>query len=229
LVSKYLNNGYGLDNTIELQWKNLPNYVSPFNGLVVADVSGSMSGRPIEVSISLALYIAERNEGHFKNRFFTFSNRPILQTIVGNTLCDRVSNLRRAHWDMNTNIQALFDTLLNVAVKNELPQSELPERLFIVSDMQFDMACTNNSNTNFEFAKKKFEKHGYNLPQLIFWNVNARNSSDCPVTIHDTGTALVSGCSPSILKSVLENKIITPLDVMNSAIESERYDVIRYE
>lgn len=229
LVSKYLGYCYhGLDKTVELQWKNLPNYVTPFNGLVVADVSGSMSGRPMEVSISLALYIAERNEGFFKDYFITFSHRPRLQKVIGDTLYDRVQNLHRANWDMNTNIQAMFDMLLETAIKNELSQADLPERLFIVSDMQFDQACRGNSMTNFETAKKKFEDAGYTLPQLVFWNVNARNSGDSPITIHDTGTALVSGCSPSILKSVLENKVVTPVDVMNSAIETERYEVIKY-
>lgn len=229
LVSKYLDHGRRVDKTIELQWKNLPNYVDPFNGLVVADVSASMRGKPMEVCIALALYIAERNEGFFKDYFMTFSQQPSLEKVVGDNLYDRVNNLRRAHWGYNTNLQAIFDLMLKTAIKNRLSQDDLPERLFIVSDMQFDQACDNNSMTNFETARKKFEDAGYRLPQLVFWNVDARNNTnDSPITIHDTGTALVSGCSPSILKAVLENKVVTPVDVMNSAIEVERYSPIKY-
>jgi hypothetical protein len=234
LVSKYLDGSWGfrvqseLDRTIEAQWKNLPNYVEPFNGIVVADTSGSMYGKPIEVCISLAIYIAERNIGEFKDRFITFSQSPKLQKVVGDNLRDRIANLARSDWGMNTNVQAVFDLVLDTATKNKLSQDDLPERIFIVSDMQFDVACRSNSRTNFEQIKKQFKKAGYKMPQLVFWNVDARNNKDQPITIHDTGTALVSGCSPSILKAVLANEVITPTDVMNSAIETERYERIQY-
>jgi len=227
LVSKYLGTSFGVDRTVEVQWKNLPNYVKPFNGIVVADVSGSMSGIPIQVSISLALYIAERNTGPFHNKFISFSETPKLQSVTGTTLRDKVMNLSSSEWGFSTNLISVFNLILNTALENDLEQSDLPKTIFIVSDMQFDQACKNNNKTNFEVIRKKYKKAKYKMPNLVFWNVNAIES-DTPITVHDTGTALVSGYSPVVLKAVLESKVITPQDVMNTAILSERYSVVSY-
>jgi hypothetical protein len=88
--------------------------------------------------------------------------------------------------------------------------------------MQFDSACKSNKRTNFEQIQKLYRKAGYEMPQLVFWNVNAIGGN-VPMTAHDTGTCLVSGCSPSILKSVLTGNVITPVDVMKDAVYNDRY------
>jgi hypothetical protein len=230
IVEKYLYKGGSQDKTIDLMWEALPNYMEgqELNGLVVADVSGSMccmGGIPMAVSISLAMYIAERNTGIWKDKFITFSNRPEIQTIVGNTIGDRIYNLSRADWAGNTDLKAVFESVLNAGIKNDVPDAEMPKKLIIVSDMQFDVACASNKRTNFEQIQKMYRKAGYEMPQLVFWNVNAIGGN-VPMTIHDTGTCLVSGCSPSILKSVLSGKTITPVQVMNDAVYAERYDKI---
>ena len=227
IVENYLYKGASNDKTIDLMWEALPNYMEgqELNGLVVADVSGSMScmgGTPMAVSISLAMYIAERNTGIWKDKFITFSYRPEIQTIVGKTIGDRILNLSRADWAGNTDLRAVFESVLNAGIKNDVPDAEMPKKLIIVSDMQFDQACASNKRTNFEQIEKMYHKAGYEMPQLVFWNVNAIGGN-VPMTIHDTGTALVSGCSPSILKSVLGGKVITPVDVMRDAVYNERY------
>jgi hypothetical protein len=117
---------------------------------------------------------------------------------------------------------AVFQTILSAAEKNSVAPEDMPEKLIIVSDMQFDQACRSNKRTNFEQIQKLYRKAGYELPQLVFWNVNAIGDN-VPIKAHDTGTALVSGCSPSILKSVLSGKVISPEDVMRDAVYSERY------
>ena len=227
IVENYLYKGASNDKTIDLMWEALPNYMEgqELNGLVVADVSGSMScmgGTPMAVSISLAMYIAERNTGIWKDKFITFSYRPEIQTIVGKTVGDRIRNLHRADWAGNTDLIAVFESVLNAGIKNDVPDAEMPKKLIIVSDMQFDQACASNKRTNFEQIEKMYHKAGYEMPQLVFWNVNAIGGN-VPMTIHDTGTCLVSGCSPSILKSVLGGKVITPVDVMRDAVYNERY------
>ena len=224
IVENYLYKGASNDKTIDLMWEALPNYMEgqELNGLVVADVSGSMMGTPMAVSISLAMYIAERNTGIWKDKFITFSYRPEIQTIVGKTIGDRIRNLSRADWAGNTDLRAVFESVLNAGIKNDVPDAEMPKKLIIVSDMQFDQACASNKRTNFEQIEKMYRKAGYEMPQLVFWNVNAIGGN-VPMTIHDTGTALVSGCSPSILKSVLGGKVITPVDVMRDAVYNERY------
>ena len=227
IVENYLYKGASNDKTIDLMWEALPNYMEgqELNGLVVADVSGSMTcmgGTPMAVSISLAMYIAERNTGIWKDKFITFSYRPEIQTIVGKTIGDRIRNLHRADWAGNTDLRAVFESVLNAGIKNDVPDAEMPKKLIIVSDMQFDQACASNKRTNFEQIEKMYRKAGYEMPQLVFWNVNAIGGN-VPMTIHDTGTCLVSGCSPSILKSVLGGKVITPVDVMRDAVYNERY------
>lgn len=213
-------------------WQNLPDYMEgkSFKGLVVADTSGSMmlaSGnvRPIDVSISLAIYIAEKNSGVWKNKFITFSEAPEMQTIIGHTIVDKTNNLKQAEWGYNTNLVAVFKSILKAAKADSVAPEDMPEKIFIVSDMQFDQACNSNSRTNFEQIKKNYAKYNYKMPDLIFWNVNG--AANVPMTIHDTGTCLVSGCSPSILKAVLSGEVISPIDIMKQAVYTERYDLIR--
>jgi hypothetical protein len=227
IVNEYLYKGARNDKTIDLQWEALPNYMEgqEFNGLVVADVSGSMYGMPMAVSISLAMYIAERNTSPvWKDKFITFSESPKLQTIAGSTVGKRIQHLSRAEWNMNTDLMAVFKTVLKAAENNNVPAEDMPQKLIIVSDMQFDQCCSSNKRTNFEQIQKLYRKAGYEMPQLVFWNVNSH--ANVPITSHDTGTALVSGCSPSILKSVLTGGTLTPVDVMNDAVYAERYDEV---
>jgi hypothetical protein len=231
IVQQYLYKGARNDKTIDLQWEALPNYMEgqEFNGLVVADVSGSMGGNqglPMSVSISLAMYIAERNSSPvWKNKFITFSQNPELQSIVGSTIGRRIYNLSRASWSMNTDLMAVFRTILNAAESNSVSPKDMPQKLIIVSDMQFDVACRSNKRTNFEQIQKLYRKSGYEMPQLVFWNVNAIGGN-VPITSHDTGTALVSGCSPSILKSILTGENLTPVDTMRDVVYSERYQEV---
>ena len=225
IVNQYLYKGARNDKTIDLQWEALPNYMEgkEFNGLVVADVSGSMYGMPMAVSISLAMYIAERNSSPvWKDKFLTFSERPELQSIVGSTIGKRIDILSRAAWQMNTDLMAVFRTVLDAGVRNDVAAEDMPQKLIIVSDMQFDRCCKSNKRTNFEQIQKLYRKAGYEMPQLVFWNVNAIGGNT-PIQAHDTGTCLVSGCSPSILKSVLTDKVITPVDTMMETVYSDRY------
>lgn len=217
--------------TLELQWNNLPNYMKDSNDtqcMVLADVSGSMfSGSgvlPIYVSISLAIYFAERMKGPFKDYFMTFTSRPELVKLTGNSIQDKVRSVKNSSWGFNTNLVAAFKTILDASIKNHVPQNEMPSKLFIISDMQFDQACKDNSRTNFEEIERMYQESGYTRPTLVFWNVNAH--SDSPVTKDETGTFLVSGCSPSILKYALNTEAITPIELMLEVLNSERYSFI---
>ena len=215
------------DDTLEALWNALPNYMEgdTSNSIVVADVSGSMTGRPMAVSISLALYVSERNNGIFKNHFITFSSKPDLVAVKGNTLCEKVSNLERASWEMSTNLEAVFNLVLNTAKKNNIPQSEMPTTLYIVSDMEFDQACSEPDKTLFQNIQKKYFTAGYEMPKLVFWNVNARNTQ-VPMKFDQRGACLVSGCSPAILKTLLAGGTITPEQVMLDTINSGRYSMV---
>lgn len=200
-------------------WKNLPDFTNGQNALVMADVSGSMYGTPMAMSVSLALYFAERNEGPFKNYFMTFSTEPELVKIIGNTLSEKMHNIERANWDMSTNIEAAFRSILDAAKSSNASQDEMPKTLYIISDMQFNGCVRDGSSTNLENARSMFKAAGYELPHVIFWNVNAY--SDSPATIYDKNVTLISGASQSTFKYVFAGK--TPLESMLEVLESDRY------
>ena len=215
------------------QWKALPNFMegSTERILPVVDVSGSMvspAGKNsnltcLHVAISLGLYISERNEGSFKDSFITFSERPQLQKLSGN-LYDRFMQLRTADWGMSTNLESVFKLILNQSIKHNVPQSEMPTKILILSDMEFNRATSRN-NSAIQMIREEYENSGYQLPGIIFWNIQSRGDN-FPVRFDESGTALISGFSPSILKSILGGKELSPVLIMNETIESERYKMI---
>jgi hypothetical protein len=227
IVSKYLRY-HPFDATLEAQWAALPNYADNYaNALVMADVSGSMSGRPMEISVSLAIYFAERNNGQFKNYFMTFSGSPSLERVVGNTLSEKVHNVSNANWGGNTNLQAAFDLILSTAVRNKVPAEEMPAMLFVISDMEFDVATgasyyRQSNNTNFSVIATKYRAAGYQMPKLVFWNVSSRNDQT-PVTEKEEGVYLVSGSSAGVFKAALQAKTTTPYDMMLETLNTPRY------
>lgn len=210
-------------------WANLPNYVE-HDALVVADVSGSMMGRPMSVSVSLALYFAERNKGLMSGYFMTFSDNPELVRVTGNTLEQKLNMIENANWGGTTNLERTFEVILNAALND--PEKELPKVIYIISDMEFD-SCVRSSaasrggwygdpinETVFENARNKFKAAGLTLPHVVFWNVDARNDQ-LPATKFDNNVTLISGCSQSTFKYAVEGK--SPEESMDDIINSERY------
>jgi len=231
------------ESVIQAQWDSLPNYMlkNTKRILPVIDTSGSMtigiagsSVTPIDVSVGLGAYIADRNNGPFKDYFLTFSNKPQLQKLRGKNICEKINNLFRADWGNNTNIQAVFELILEHALSSGATQDEMPNSILILSDMEFDAATTvydwQNPNarpslTAFEVIRRMYEESGYELPNIVFWNLNA-HGGNVPVKFDEDGTALVSGFSPSILKSLLSSAEFTPEKIMQNTILDERYDGI---
>jgi hypothetical protein len=176
---------------------------------------------PASVALSLGVYFAERNTGTFRNHFITFSGKPQLVEIKGRDILDKIRYCHDYNEVANTNIQKVFELILDTAVKNRVPQSELPSTLYFISDMEFDW-CTNDASlTNFEYAKKLFERHGYSLPRVVFWNVASLNRQQ-PVTQNEQGVALVSGCTPRVF-SMLKSGTLSPYAYMLEILGSERY------
>jgi hypothetical protein len=208
-------------SAVEAQWNNLPNYMegSTERILPVCDVSGSMSGLPMDVSVSLGIYISERNEGIFKDAFLTFSEYPEMEYLKG-SLSQRMRQLNASSWGYNTNLQATFDLILNSAIRENLSPDEMPTKLLIISDMEFDEATNNRSNL--DDIRAKYNQSGYVMPEIIFWNVNGRMGNS-PAQVHDQGIGLVSGFSPSILKSILKGKVYGPEQLMMDTVMSDRY------
>jgi len=214
------------------QWKALPNYMENAKGYIlpVVDVSGSMSSIAsgtvscLDVAISLGLYISERNVGVFKDAFITFSESPTLEVVKGN-LKQRYEQMRDANWGYNTNLEKVFDLILNQAIKNNLSQDQMPEKVLIISDMEFDSAVK-NSESAYVMIRNKYKSSGYEMPNVYFWNVQSRNAGNFPVKFDEKGTALISGLSPSVLKNILASKDIDPSSTMMDVIGDERYSKI---
>lgn len=218
-------------NAVEAQWENLPNFLEGNTKriLPVCDTSGSMyclgNPKPIDVSVSLGIYISERNEGIFKDGFLTFSRSPKLQYLKG-SFYDRCRQLEKAEWGMNTDIEAIFDLILKSAERGNVPEDQMPDTIMIISDMQFDRCVNYPDDSSLDMIKKRYNKFGYEIPSIIFWNVNARKNN-LPVKYDDRGVCIVSGCSPSIFKSVLSGDIVDPRSVMMEVVNSERYKPIK--
>ncbi len=227
---------------LDVTWQSLPDFTHGENALAVIDGSGSMywnyrgcSVRPIEVAESLGIYFAERNTGIFKDHFITFSANPTLVSIKGRDITEKMRYcMTYSDWT-NTDFQKVFDLLLDAAVKHHIPQEELPTKLYVITDMEFD-ACDHltygedmggqpRAPTNFEWAKQKFEAAGYHLPQVVFWNVAARHPQ-VPVLAGEGHVTLVSGMSPRLFDFVTRPNC-NPYEFMREILDSERYREVR--
>ena len=229
------------------QWKALPNYMEGCTEMVlpVVDVSGSMSTPAggnknvtcMDVAISLGLYISERNEGKFKDAFITFSDSPLLQILSG-SLSDRYAQMIQADWGMSTNLEATFKLILNQATKHSLSQEEMPAKILILSDMEFNNATNSNGGwysrasksewnpTAQQMIEQMYADAGYKMPQIVYWNIQSRNGG-VPVAFDKEGTALVSGFSPALMTSILGGEIESPQQMMDKTIMSARYEQIK--
>ncbi|KAL4643481.1 hypothetical protein ACB092_02G095500 [Castanea dentata] len=234
----------------ELQWERMVSDVAKkgklTNCIAVCDVSGSMNGTPMEVCVALGLLVSELSEEPWKGKLFTFSENPQLHLVKGDTLLEKTKFIRKMDWGMNTDLQKVFDQILEVAVEAKLTEEQLIKRVFVFSDMEFDSATGQYSNiwarlntevidlepeeemkkgweTDYEVIQRKFWEKGYSkAPEVVFWNL--RDSRSTPVVANQTGVALVSGFAKNLLTLFLEEGgIVNPEDVMRLAIAGEEY------
>ena len=239
-----------LDDTNRLMvnkyWDNLADYFhnASFNGMAIVDTSGSMcradAAAPLNVAISLGMYCAEKAKGPFAGHFITFSSNPTFVEVEGVDFCDKVVRMSNADWGGSTNVEAAFDLMMKTAIDNGCTQDEIPQNLIIISDMEFNFCVTSGprsesrwggcgtrlhtgDDTLFETMAKKWASYGYHMPNLIFWNVDARQNN---IPMKDTGyVSYVSGMSPTIFETILSGK--TGYDLMMEKLDSERYACIK--
>ena len=214
--------------SLDTTWKALEDFTGNENALVIADGSGSMywGGNPLPAAVaqSLAIYFAERCTGAFHNHFITFSESPRLIEIKGRDIVGKVRYCMGYNECANTDLAGVFDLILKSAISHGLAQKDLPSKLYVITDMEFDYCCEHAEMTNFDYAKDAFRQHGYSLPQVVFWNVQSRNIQQ-PVRQNEQGVALVSGCTPQIF-SMLKNGLLDPYSFMMDVLSSERYSPI---
>ena len=231
IVEKYYC-GYGFtdnffkeaDDTVEALWKNLPNYVEPgTNAIVIADVSGSMQGRPICSAIGLAIYFAERNTGVYHNLMMSFSSSSTVHEIKGTTLLQKIHSINMRDWGMNTNLEAAFDNILDIAIRGNVKPEDMVKSIVIISDMEIDACC---GGFFYDEMRNRYKRYGYELPNVIFWNAYSRHD-----TFHTDknrkGVQLASGQSAATFKAIMACVGLTPLEAMYKVIGSERYEAIK--
>ena len=220
------------DTVCEEQWKVLEEECFKLgvleDSIVVCDTSSSMHTPdylPIDNSIALGLLISHCTKGVFNNHVITFNTIPEFITITPSCLYNRWLQLRDIPWGGSTNIQETFKIILDKAKRFNLSGDDMPKRIWIISDMQFN-AVDGSSNTNFEVIDNMYKKSNYTRPQIIFWNVNGA-STDFPITSDENGTCLISGFSPSIMKSILSNNDMSPYNIMRNTIDGDRLSKVR--
>lgn len=240
IVSKYRTDYYRildeLDETIETMWDSLKTVDNFNNTLVVRDGSGSMftclpnnSSYMVEdIADSLTLYCAQNNQGYFKDKFITFSSKPKVVDLSGaSSLLDKMFILSKYDDCSNTNIEAVFNTILRTAKKNNLSQEDLPKNVLIISDMGFDYAMSAQSDNEalFDGIRNKFKKAGYELPKLIFWNVDAYSNAKIPMQENKNGLILLSGFSTNLMQMVCSSEI-NPKKALYEVLDSDRYSIV---
>lgn len=216
-------------NVAETEWVNLPDFLGEENsGIAMVDTSGSMTwetigagATPLMAAAAMGIYFAEHNKGPFKDLFMTFDSKPSFLRISNcKSLRTRYEHITRASWGGSTNLNSTFMGLLRLAKSNNCSSEDMPKSIYIFSDMEFDKCVKESSISTYENAKKKFEEEGYELPRVVFWNLNARNNT-LPVQKDEAGTVLVSGYSPRIFKMVING--VNPEEVMKEALEGFPY------
>ncbi len=207
--------------------------------IVVADGSGSMyspvdgSGlvSAIEVCHSLAIYFAAQLEGIFHDMAICFSQTPqLIDLSRGGSLKEKLEIMRAYDEVANTNIQAVFRLLLDMAVSHEVPAEEIPGQVLIISDMEFDAASSQYSGgrtqpfnqTLFERIAAEYAQAGYPMPRLIFWNVCGR-SNTIPAVTGEQGICMLSGFSQNAMKMAAYREVQDPYESLCRALDSPRY------
>lgn len=229
LVEKYTNHGYYAqmkeDEIVEAQWKALPNYLTkPKNILVMADVSGSMSGRPMDTSVGLAIYFAERNQGDYHNLYMTFTNRPhYVQIKEKATLAQKIRQVMTTDVGYNTNLEKAFETILATAATMNVSPENMPEALVVISDMEIDNYMCWYGVDFVDEMKKRFEAKGYQFPKLILWNVEARKDT---FLTQSQDVIMISGHSPSQFKALINCLDKSGYEVMLEVLNDPMYDCV---
>lgn len=232
---------------LQKYWDNLKDYYNgrKENGLAIVDTSGSMYGTPLTAAVSMGAYIAERGHGPFANHFITFSDHPELIRFEGVDITDKFNRAIRADWGNSTNIEAVFNLLLETAKAQNTAPEDIPERLYIFSDMEFNgcishgprregisfgyyanRLCGENAAEQVETLLEKIEKDwiaaGYQLPKVIFWNLDARQNN---IPALGGRFSYVSGFSLAMMEQILSGE--DGYSLMLKVLNGPRYELVK--
>mmetsp|Transcript_159354 Transcript_159354/g.487603 ORF Transcript_159354/g.487603 Transcript_159354/m.487603 type:complete len:330 (-) Transcript_159354:67-1056(-) len=221
----HLGDGVGVTEAC-LQWQSLVGDTRAAgklpSAMSVCDVSGSMSGRPMDVAVALSLLLSDVAEEPWRGKVCTFSASPRFVEVpaaTGDNLAERARLLQGMDWGFNTDLMKVFDQMLAMAKLFEVPAERMPQMLFIFSDMEFDEAYKGCWRTDLQSIRERYAAVGYDVPRVVFWNL--RPSRSHPAAFDEPGVAMLSGFSAGMLKSLLEfeAEAFTPMGQMLAALE----------
>lgn len=235
IVGEYFNKGlydHKEDDILEAQWKAMPDYVGKdVNAVVVCDTSGSMTisvngvkALPLKAAISLAIYFAEHNTGTYHNMFMEFSSKSRFVTLHGETLLQKIQSAYNADWGMSTNLEAAFMKILDTAIKNNVDNNEMPKSIIVISDMQINH-CTGSWSFYHEM-KARYARTGYDIPHVIFWNVNAAQPTMLVDDKTREGVQLISGLNAKTFAEIIDNASASSIELMLNCLNNPRYDAV---
>lgn len=239
IIHKYRKGYYHIhgdkDDSLEELWKNITPPAVLHNTLVVRDGSGSMTSSifdcrlsPMDIGDSICIFLSQFNTGVFKDKFITFSRNPevVDLTTAGDSLYDKLNVLANYDDYANTDIEKVFNLILKTAINNHIEQKDMPERIVIVSDMQFDAGTVETPDeTLFETFIKKYKEHGYIMPKLIFWNVSAFVGNNVPLKKNELGVTLMSGFSKNMVDMVVNDEL-DPFKALVKVLKNKKYDCV---
>ena len=241
IVSKYVSNSdwhkYYIDNedaTLEAAWVDMVKKGRELgiNGFIpVVDGSGSMTVNIVgnlsamDVARGIGLYFAAINAEPWRGKAIEFGSHPEFFEVDSDGSLLQQLKIANRHCDCgSTNLEAVFDLVLKVAVDGNLKQEEIPG-ILVLSDMELNAACHHPDENLFKQIEQKWNAAGYKLPKLVFFNINSRTNT-IPLTENENGVTLLSGYSQSILRMVMSGKL-NPYDVLVEQLDSPRYDPVR--
>lgn len=217
IIAEGFENNFGLDDCI---------VVADGSGSMFCPVSGEKGVMAIEVCNALAIYFAEQLQGIFHNKAITFSMRPqFIDLEKGRSLKEKLEIMLSHNECANTNIEAVFDLLLQMAVSKQVPSKEIPKQVLILSDMEFDCAAGSPDQNLFARISEKYAAAGYQIPRLIFWNLCGR-SDTIPMVENGNGLCLLSGFSQNAIQIANSKKSCDPYANLIRVLNSPRYDDI---
>lgn len=240
IINKYRNGNracmINIDPTLEVLWQNITPPSNMKNTLVVRDGSGSMTCQinprysltSLDVGDSICLFLSQFNTAEFRNKFITFSSHPqIVDLSAVQTLHGKLQLLEKYSDYTNTDIEKVFDLILNTAIRNHIKPENMPERIVIISDMQFDDGITNANQSLFDSFVEKYKVHGYKMPKLIFWNTSIYAGQNVPIRENELGVTLLSGFSKNLVDMVISDELDPYINLVKT-LKDSRYNCVEF-
>lgn len=200
------------------------------SAIVVADTSYSMmqyNGPKVtlrDMAVAMAALFGSLLKGPFHNTCMSFSQNAYFHRWEDSTPFKDIQRQVATGDCSNTDVQKVFNLILNTGIDNQLADEDMPKMVILVSDMQFDQ--TANGWDNIKLMRKKFEDAGYTVPTVVFWNMSSEYKNT-PLKGFEHGI-LMSGYSQNLWDTLVSQELenYSPINYVKSVLSNERYSIV---